>query len=211
MKNTTTRQLKDYADITAGIPLSKVDIQNSADQQSGLYLMRPSLLAEAALLNETHLAKLDPIVINEEVSKRIKDKHYLQPNDIIITSRSTSYHAAMIKHIPPGMKIVTNNNTICIRPNPSIAYPEAIVVYLRSVWFKTHVIDVEFPKMLTITVGWLKSLAFEMPDKATCKVIAERAEQAQTIQVQMAEVSAQVSLRLEAYLFDQLEKAATHE
>lgn len=204
-------QIKDYAEIMSGLTLGKVDIEADTNRNQGLYLIRPNDLARDTLLRESELALFEPIVISETVKKRIKDKHYLQPNDIVLTARSTSYHVAMIKEIPAGMHIIMNNNTICIRPSKLVTYPEAILVYLNSLWFRKNVIDVEFPKMLTINVAWVKNLSFTLPDAAFCQRIAERTFEHRNLQQQLNQTAQQARLRLEACLFNQMSEETAHD
>lgn len=204
-------QLKDYAEITSGLSLGKVDLEADNNKKQDLYLIRPNDLARDTLLYEPELALFEPIVVSESVKKRIKDKHYLQPNDIVLTARSTSYHVAMLKEIPAGMHIIMNNNTICIRPSKLVTHPEAILVYLNSLWFRKHVIEVEFPKMLTINVAWVKALNFTLPDTAFCARLAEHALEHRNLQQQLNETSQHARLRLESYLFNQMSEDSSHE
>ena len=204
-------QLKDYAEIMSGLTLGKVDLEGDHSQSDGLYLIRPNDLARDRLLYQEQLALMEPIVVSESVKKRIKDKHYLQPNDIIITARSTSYHVAMIKQLPPGMKIIMNNNTICVRPSKLVAHPEAILVYLSGNWFRENVINVEFPKMLTINVAWVKNLDFTLPDHDFCARFKDHTLETRDIQRQASKLSECAFARLEARLFAQFAAENDHE
>ena len=204
-------QLKDYAEIMSGLTLGKVDLESDHTHQDGLYLVRPNDLARDNLLYGEHLSLMEPIVISESVKKRIKDKHYLKPNDIVLSARSTSFHVAMIKEVPPGMNIIMNNNTICIRPSKLVAYPEAILVYLNSTWFRQHVIEVEFPKMLTINVAWVKNLDFSLPKVEFCQQIAQIAQENRKLQNQLNEVAQLAKLRLESKLFEQFSADNSYE
>lgn len=193
--------LKNYAEILSGLPLGKLSVDENNTGQDGIRLIRPQDLAKSSLLLEDNLCDLKNIVPTDDLLKRLKDKHYVQDNDILISSRSTSYHVAMVKSLPKDAKIILNNNLICLRPNTIVQYPEALLVYLNSSWFKEHVIQKEFPKMLSISVNWLKEQTFTLPAESACRVIANAAFEHRKLKLELANLSRKSDDLLEAKLF----------
>lgn len=193
--------LKHYAEVMSGIALGKITTLPNSNQNQGFQLIRPQDLAQNTLLYESELQHLDTIVPSEEIANRLKEKHFLQANDIVITARSTSYHAALIKTLPDNAKIIMNNNLICLRPNPSVQHPEAILVYLNSSWFREQVIAKAFPKMLSINVKWLKELPFTLPNEKDCETIAQAALTHRQLKTDLKALSNQSDTLLEAKMF----------
>lgn len=193
--------LKHHAEVMSGIALGKITALPNPNPNQGFQLIRPQDLAQNALLFESELKHLDTIVPSEEIANRLKEKHCLQANDIVITARSTSYHAAIIKTLPTNAKIIMNNNLICLRPNPSVQHPEAILVYLNSSWFREQVIAKTFPKMLSISVKWLKELSFTLPTDKDCEAIAQAALAHRQLKTDLQALSDQSDTLLEATLF----------
>lgn len=199
-----TQFIKHYADVMSGIALGKTNTYETRDHDDAIQLIRPQNLAQNPLLFEAELKNLDTLIPTENLIKRIKIKHYLQPNDIVITARSTSYHVAMIKTLPDNAKIIMNNNLICLRPNPNIHSPEAILVYLNSNWFKEQIIQKEFPKMLNLNVNWIKEIRFALPNDQICEEIAQAAMAHRQLKTDLTTLGQKSDLLLEAKLFSQL-------
>lgn len=200
--------LKHYVEVMSGIALGKINIDDNAQHSphKGVQLIRPQDLAQNSILYAAELENLTTILPAEDILKRIKGKHYLQPNDIIITARSTSYHVSLIKSLPENAQIIMNNNLICLRPNPLVEHPESIVVYLNSKWFREQIIDREFPKMLSISVNWLKELPFTLPKTSECELIAQAAFAHRQLKTDLQILSQQSDTLLEAKLFNCFEQ-----
>jgi hypothetical protein len=109
-------------------------------------------------------------VETHDIEYRLQNHHFIQVNDILITARGTIYHAAIVKSLPENSNVILLNNMICVRPN--IVYPEAIMLYLNSSWFKQSVLEKHFPKMLTLTVKWLRAQPFTLPRLEKRKLLA---------------------------------------
>ncbi|WP_127471321.1 hypothetical protein [Thiomicrorhabdus aquaedulcis] len=155
--------LGEICDISAGLSLGKVEsvpFQPNTSQDS-IQLIRPQDLAHSNSLEAKQLESLDTIVLTDEISDRLQAHHFVMVGDIIISARGTLYHAALVKSLPDEANIILLNNMICLRPR--IRLPEVILLYLNSAWFKEHVIEKDFPKMLSLTVKWLRAQKFILP------------------------------------------------
>jgi len=193
--------LKHYTEVMSGIALGKITTLSNPLEGQGFQLIRPQDLALNAILYEADLQDLDSIIPSQDVANRLKEKHFLQANDIVISARSTSYHVALIKTLPDNAKIIMNNNIICLRPHPSVQYPEAISVYLNSAWFRKQVIAKTFPKMLSINVKWLRDLSFTLPNELDCKSIAQASLAHRQLKTDLHALSNHSDALLEAKLF----------
>lgn len=201
-KQKTMEKLKDTAKITSGLALGKTLFHEKAPPENGLQLLRPQDLSQNTLLSDNNLDTLAYIIENDPLKKRIKEEHYIQQNDILITSRGTVYQAGIIKQLAPNRRIIISNNMICLRPNNQ--NPEAILMYLNSDWFKQNIIKKEFPKMLSLSVKWLSNLPFTLPNDEERAQLSQTLSQHQTLINALQALKAASQTALDAKLFSYL-------
>ncbi|WP_044414247.1 restriction endonuclease subunit S domain-containing protein [Thiomicrospira microaerophila] len=188
--------------VSSGIALSKVSDYEAPAYEGGFKLIRPQDLAQSMLLTARELAHVPYVTLTPTLKAKIKPEHYLQVNDIVISARSTSYQVAMISTVPDKTRLLISNNMICLRPKPDQPEAYAILVYLNSQWFREQVVKKEFPKMINITVKWVKELAFNPPSPEVSRQLKKAVKQYDQLALHNAKLMQCASLRLESQLFD---------
>jgi len=201
--------LNDIMTISSGITLGKVTEYDTPPSEGGIKLIRPQDLAQSLLLDEPALCDIPYILKPQNLKSNIKPEHYLRVNDIILSARSTSYQVAMIREVPQNTQLLISNNMICLRPLDAYAYysaTQAVLVYLNAHWFRDQVVKKEFPKMINITVKWVKELTFDLPTHAKCQQLAQALDAYTQLHQHQRQLLQSAGLRLDALLFDQFNK-----
>ncbi|WP_044413061.1 hypothetical protein [Thiomicrospira microaerophila] len=162
MKTEEKKTLGDYCKIMSGIGLGKVVSSNNSDSDS-IILLKQQDMHQNGILDESVFNKLQAIEVDDELRRIILEHHYLQENDIIITSRGSLYNAVMIQDIG-NRNIIINNNCMLIRP--SISKPHFIIGFITSRWFIDQFIQKDYPANLKITTKYLKNLPIPLIDES---------------------------------------------
>lgn len=129
------------------------------------------LLSQSAITNnDFSIANMIPI--SKELFE-VNKSFMIQPNDILLLSRSTTNTPALV---PQGiLNCIINLNIICIRPNPQLINPIYLFLLLKSTYGNSLITNIEKGTVLkSISILQLKQLIINVANRAAQDEISTR-------------------------------------